>query len=200
MKVAVYVRVSSYRPSEQAKVKSQDTAMQKHEIVAHLLSKGITEYEIYEDKGYSGTKDARPGLKRLMADCRAGQVKMVICWKLDRLFRSLRQLINTLEEFDKLKVEFVALKDSIDLTTHSGRLMMQMLGAFAEFESSIGKERTKAGQDYAVSMGKKLGRKAKPVNKEHVEALILAGVTHREIAESLGVSTKKIQRVLRGTH
>ena len=197
MKVAVYVRVSSYKASDLIKVKSQDTAMQKYEILAHLASKGLTDYEIYEDKGYSGTKDNRPGLRKMMADCRAGRVQMVICWKLDRLFRSLRQLINTLEEFDKLKVEFIALKDSIDLTTHSGRLMMQMLGAFAEFESSIGKERTRAGQEYAISQGKKLGRKPKPVNREHVEALILAGVTHREIAESLNVSTKKIQRVLK---
>lgn len=198
MKTAVYVRVSSYRPEDLYKIKGQDTEMQKREIIAYLASKGIIEYEIYEDKGYSGTKDTRPGLRKLMADCRAGRVGLLVCWKLDRLFRSLRQLINTIEEFDKLKVEFVALRDSIDLATNSGRLMMQMLGAFAEFESNITSERTKSGLDNARAKGVKLGRKIKNVNLEHVRALKEAGVTHKEIADSLGVSTKKIQRVLKG--
>lgn len=199
-RIAIYVRVSTSTSKAKGKgsdARVQDTEMQKREILAHIASRGLQDFEIYEDKGYSGTKDARPALKRLMADCRAGKVRTVICWKLDRLFRSLRHLINTLDEFSRLGLEFVALRDSIDLSTHSGRLMMQLLGAFAEFESSVTRERVNAGLDNARAKGKRLGRRPKPIPEAEMQELLARGATHVELSRALGVSTKTIQRALK---
>lgn len=132
--------------------------MQRRDIELHLAGLGITDFKVYEDRGYSGTKASRPDLNRLLADCRAGKVSHVVCWKLDRLFRSLQHLVNTLSELNALGVQFTALKDGIDLSTASGRLMMQMVGAFAEFEAAVIKERVKAGLENAKAKGTRLGR------------------------------------------
>jgi len=190
--VAVYLRVSTEN------VKNghvQDTAMQRLDIENYLKTKGVTEFEIYEDKGFSGTKKDRPALKKLMADCRQGKVKMVICWKMDRLFRSLKNLMDTLAEFQTFGIEFVALKDGIDLSSATGRLMMQILGAFSEFEAAVIKERVLSGLANARSKGVKLGR---PFKKGHsvVEQLRSEGRTVKEIAEHTGLSKQTVYRSL----
>src|SRR5258708_1137164 len=125
-RVAVYLRVST---------QDQSTALQQQEIESYLIARGWTQTSYYEDK-LTGTHGNRPQLKNLMSDVRQRQVDLVICWKLDRLFRSLKDLISTLQEFSELGVEFISLKDNIDLTTSAGRLMLHILGAFGEFEAS----------------------------------------------------------------
>jgi DNA invertase Pin-like site-specific DNA recombinase len=185
--VAAYVRVSTS--------KDQTTESQLLEITNHLKSKAIYGFQVYNDVGYSGTKKNRPDLKRLMADCRKGKVSMVVCYKLDRLFRSLKDLMDTLAEFQALGVEFVALKDGIDLSTATGRLMMQIIGAFAEFEAAVIKERVLSGLANARSKGVKLGR---PFKKGHgvVKKMKSEGSSVVEIAAHTGLSKKSVYRTL----
>lgn len=186
--VAVYLRVSTND-------KGQSTEMQKLDVETYLRSKDINSFEIYEDKGFSGTKKDRPALNKLIKDCRQGKVSMVVCWKMDRLFRSLKNLMDTLGEFQASNIEFVALKDGIDLSTATGRLMMQIIGAFAEFEASVTKERVVSGLANARSKGIKLGR---PFKKGHsvVGKLRREGRTVKEIAEHTGLSKKTVYRTL----
>ena len=94
----------------------------------------------------------------MLKDARSKRFDVVLCFKMDRLCRSLRDLVITLQDLTELGVEFVAIKDQIDLTTASGRLMTHLLGAFAEFEASLIRERVMSGLANAKAKGKKLGR------------------------------------------
>lgn len=192
-KVAVYLRVSTENTKNGH---TQDTAMQRLDIENYLKSKGITEFQVYEDKGFSGTKKNRPALKKLMTDCKQGDVSMVVCWKMDRLFRSLSDLMHTLAEFSSQGIEFVALKDGIDLSTATGRLMMQIIGAFAEFEAAVIKERVISGLANARSKGVRLGR---PVRAGHavVGKLRNEGKSVFEIAKHTGMSERSVYRTLK---
>lgn len=118
--------------------------------------------ESYIDQGVSGSKDSRPALNRLMVDAQQRRFDVVVTWKLDRYARSLRHLVNSLAEFESLGVQFVSLKDNLDLTTASGRLMFQIIGAMAEFERSLIQERVRAGLRNARAKGKVLGRPQAP--------------------------------------
>lgn len=191
--VAVYLRVST---EGNKNGREQSTDMQRLEIESYLKSKDVTNFVVYEDKGISGTKKDRPALKRLMRDCKAGNVSMVVCYKLDRLFRSLRDLMDTIGTFQTLQIEFVAIKDGIDLSTATGRLMTHIIGAFAEFEAAVIKERVISGLANAKSKGVKLGR---PHKKGHsvVQKLKDEGKTVAEIAEFVGLSRQTIYRTLK---
>ena len=191
-KVGIYLRVST----EGLKGgKEQTTDSQRLEIENYLKLKNIADFVVYEDKGISGTKKDRPALKKLMADCRQGKVSTVVCYKMDRMFRSLSYLMEILSEFTSLGIEFVALKDGIDLSNATGRLMMQILGAFAEFEASVTRERVNSGIAAARAKGIKLGR---PMKSGHsvVGKLKNEGHTAIEIAGITGLSRQTIYRTL----
>ena len=119
-RIGIYLRVST---------QDQATELQRNEIQKFLDARGWTTTFIYEDKA-TGTNGNRTAFKKLMADARQRKVDVVICWKLDRLFRSLKDLISTLQEFNELGIDFISLKDNIDLTTSAGRLMLRIIGAF----------------------------------------------------------------------
>jgi DNA invertase Pin-like site-specific DNA recombinase len=190
--VAAYLRVSTEGTKNGHQ---QSTAMQKLDIETHLKAKGITEFEIYEDLGISGTKKDRPALKKLMIDCRQGKVSMVVCYKLDRLFRSLRDLMETVAEFQKLEVKFISTKDAVDMSSASGRLLFQVLGAFSEFEAAVIRERVISGIANARSKGIILGR---PFKKGHnvIKKLKDEGRSVKEISEHTGLSKRSIYRTL----
>ena len=102
-------------------------------------------------------KDSRPELNRLMAEAHERKFDVVLTWKLDRFGRSLRHLVNALVELEARGVAFGSLKDNIDLSTSSGRLMFQIVGAMAEFERSLITERVRAGMRNARAKGRSLG-------------------------------------------
>jgi DNA invertase Pin-like site-specific DNA recombinase len=110
----------------------------------------------------TGSKESRPELNRLLADARQRKFDVIVVWKLDRFARSLKHLVTALAEFESLGVQFVSLKDNLDLTTASGRLMFQIIGAMAEFERSLIQERVRAGLRNARAKGKRLGRPEAP--------------------------------------
>src|SRR3982751_5607452 len=130
----------------------QDTAVQ----VAALKKAGCE--RIYREKASGGRWD-RPELHRLLDQLRKGDVLVV--WKLDRLSRSLRDVLTIMERLGESGSGFRSLTEAIDTTTPAGRMMMQMVGAFAEFERAMLKERTKAGLDAARQHGRVGGRRKK---------------------------------------
>jgi DNA invertase Pin-like site-specific DNA recombinase len=138
----------------------QDTSAQ----VKALKAAGCE--RIYREKAPGGRWD-RPELHRLLDQLRKGDVLVV--WKLDRLSRSLRDVLTIMERLAEAKAGFRSLTEAIDTTTPAGRMMMQMVGAFAEFERSMLKERTKAGLDAAREEGRVGGRRPKLTPQQQIE-------------------------------
>jgi DNA invertase Pin-like site-specific DNA recombinase len=189
-KVAIYARVSTLD-------KGQDTEVQLRDLRAYAHARGWAIAGEYVDEGQSGGKDRRPELDRLLKDARKRKIDLILCWRLDRLGRSLKHLILTLDELQSLGVGFVSYNENLDLTSSTGRLMFQLLGAFAEFERNLIKERVVAGLANARAKGKKLGRPAKTINVDKMIALRTQGYTLRAIAEVMGVSHAFVNKTLR---
>jgi len=153
---------------------------------------------IFEDRGQSGTTIRRPGLARCLKTLRAGDTLVV--WKLDRLGRSLRDLIITLDGLDERGVRFQSLTESIDTETATGRAMWQMIGVLAELERSLIAERTRAGVRAAQRRGVKFGRKRKLSANQiaHARKLIEDGESRRYVAGLLNVGRVTLYRALLG--
>src|SRR5438270_12239817 len=124
--VAVYARVST--------LNNQDPDMQLSELREYAGRRGWQIVEEFTDQGVSGCKESRPALNRLMSDACRRRFDAVLVWKIDGFGRSLKHLVNALAELTALGVAFVSLRDNIDLSTPSGRLMFQIIAAMAEFE------------------------------------------------------------------
>ena len=167
--------------------------MQLRELREYAAHRDWTIVAEYIDK-MTGSKDSRPALNRLMADAGKRKFDAVLVWKLDRFGRSLRHLVNALAELEALGLTFVSLRDNLDLSTPSGRLMFQIIGAMAEFERSLIQERVKAGLRNAQAKGKKLGRPRLAVDESRVEALRASGASWRETARELKVGIGTVRR------
>ena len=131
-----------------------------------------------------------------MADAKQRNFDVVAVWKIDRFGRSLKHLVNALADLESLGVSFVSLKDSLDLTTASGRLLFQLVTAMAEFERSLIQVRVRAGIRNARSKGHKLGRPRLEVDHERIARLRAAGASVRAISEQLGISVGSVHRAL----
>ena len=151
---------------------------------------------IFTDKA-TGTTVKRPELAKCLKALDAGDV--LIVWKLDRLGRSLRDLIGLLDDLKARGVAFRSLTESIDTATPTGRAMWQMIGILAELERSLLHERTQAGRAAAIARGVKMGRKPKlsPQQVAHARQLREQGKSSKQIAPLLKVSERTVERVLR---
>ena len=153
--------------------------------------------QIYTDR-VSGTKARRPGLEQALSHLRAGDTLVV--WRLDRLGRSLRHLIDTVTELQEKGIGFKSLTESIDTTTSGGRLVFNIFASLAEFEREIIRERTQAGLQAARARGKTGGR-PKALTDKQVEMLNqLAADPNRsvnEICQTLGISRKTFYRYVK---
>ena len=187
-RVAVYARCSTKR--------DQSPDAQLAELRRYCAAREWTITEEIIDHGYTGTNADRPGLKNLLRLVRERKVDVVVVLKLDRLFRSLKHLILTVDEFEELNVEFVSVKDQIDLTTSAGRLLRNLLACFAEFEAALIRERTLIGLDHAVSIGKKLGRPQEN-DIDAIKKLRTQGLSYRKIAKQLNCSMGAVCRALK---
>jgi DNA invertase Pin-like site-specific DNA recombinase len=150
LRCVFYVRVSTNNGH-------QNPEVQLNDLRPFAQSRGWSLVGEYVDH-CTGSKESRPELNRLLADARQRKFDVIVVWKLDRFARSLKHLVVALAEFESLGVQFVSLKDNLDLTTASGRLMFQIIGAMAEFERSLIQERVRAGLRNARAKGKRLGR------------------------------------------
>src|SRR5205823_10613982 len=126
-------------------------------------------------------------LNRLMIDAKRRKCDVIAVWKLDRFGRSLKHLVNSLAELESLGVSFISLRDNLDLSTPSGRLMFGIIAAMAEFERELIRERVRAGLQNAKRKGKKLGRPRVVVDVDRVAALRRTGASWRAISHKLGV-------------
>lgn len=149
MRVALYARVST--------LNGQNPETQLIELREYAARREWQVAGEYVDAGVSGSKDSRPSLNRLMAHAHQRRFDAILVWKLDRFGRSLKHLVTAIAELEALGVTFVSLKDNWDLSTPSGRLMFQIVGAMAEFERSLIVERIKAGMRRRLE-GLPLGR------------------------------------------
>lgn len=197
MKAAMYGRVSTHN--------GQNPEMQLRELREYCQHRGWDVTGCYTDVGVSGTKDSRPALNRLMADAHQRRFDAIVVWKLDRFGRSLRHLLNSLAELEALGVAFVSLRDNLDLTTPTGRLMFQVIGAMAEFERSLIVERVKAGMRNARAKGKRIGRPPRtylsPDTREAVaEAYRNGEGSLRQVAVRFGTSVGMVQRCVGAYH
>lgn len=154
----------------------------------------------FEDRGISGAESARPGLASALSMLGSGDVLVV--WKLDRLGRSLGQLIVMIDGIGKAGAGFQSLSEAIDTTTAGGRLIFHVMGALAEFERALIGERTKAGMQAAKRRGKPIGRPRKLTGHQlaRARALIEAGEeTRAGVAELFGVDVATLRRGLQKT-
>jgi DNA invertase Pin-like site-specific DNA recombinase len=130
-----------------------------------------------------------------MTDAHQRRFDAILVWKIDRFGRSLKHLVNALADLGAYGVTFISLRDNLDLSTPSGRLMFQIIGAMAEFERALIQERVKAGLRNAKSKGKRLGRPRRVLDSSRVTDLRAAGASWRAIAHELGVGPATLYRV-----
>ncbi|SHU56072.1 resolvase [Mycobacteroides abscessus subsp. abscessus] len=151
---------------------------------------------IFTDEGISGSVSSRPELDKCLVHLRSGDTLVV--WRLDRLARSLKNLLELVESLSQRGIHLRSLTESIDTSSASGRLVLSVFGALAEFERSLIIERTQAGLMAARLRGAKIGRPAAMSAGQVEQAKTLVGAGHRvsEVARSLGVGRSTLYRVL----
>ena len=189
-RVGIYLRVST---------DSQTTENQRRELEAVAGRSGWDVVALYEDAGISGAKgrDKRPGFDRLLKDATNRKVNLVAAWSVDRLGRSLQDLIGFLTELRALNCDLYLHQQALDTSTPSGRAMFQMLGVFAEFERGMIRERVNADLARARAKGVKLGRhRVKPSVEARIRELKAEGMGILKIGRTVGVGTSVVQRVL----
>lgn len=185
-KIAIYLRVSTT---------DQSCELQQREIEQFIKAKNWTVTHIFQDKA-TGTNGNRSELIAMLKAAKVGHIDTIICWKLDRLFRSLKDLVNTLHSLSEMNIDFISIKDQIDMTTPSGRLMTHLLAAFAEFEASMIRERVRAGIANARAKGQVLGR-PRQISPSLVYELRKAGLSMSQIAKQVGCSKSAISKTLK---
>jgi DNA invertase Pin-like site-specific DNA recombinase len=191
-RVAVYVRVSTTE---------QNTRNQRRELKEAAERNGWEVVKVYEDAGLSGAKgrDQRPGLDALLKAVTRRDIDLVAAWSVDRLGRSLTDLLGLLSELHAKGVDLYLHQQGLDTSTPSGRAMFQMMGVFAEFERAMIRERVMAGLARAREEGTKLGRRriedADVKKAAAIRSALAAKTGIRRIARDLGVGVGTVLRI-----
>jgi DNA invertase Pin-like site-specific DNA recombinase len=197
--IAKYKRVSTF---------NQDVEMSLQEESINLFIKRMkednpnNEYLIknYEDYGVSGKTTERKAFMKMMSDVEKGFINIIIFTKLDRLARSLQDLLNTTSILDSKGVKFIVVEQNLDTTTYQGRLLFQIIGAFSEFERNIIRERMEAGRKRAEIVGTKSGkpchRPQVKIDEDGVRYKFKKGMSMHSIAKQYKVSITPIRRIL----
>jgi len=182
-RIAIYARVST---------QDQDPQMQLRELRAYAKSRAFTVAHEFIDH-LSGTTSVRPELSQLWQTARARKIDTVLVWKFDRFARSTKQLIDALEEFRHLGVDFISITEQIDTGSPMGKAMFTVISAIAEFERSLISERVRSGLAKARAQGKRHGRpKTSPETIKEIKRLRKQRMTLNKIARQLGVSHQTV--------
>jgi len=179
MRAAIYARVSTHN--------GQDPMLQVRELREYCARRSWEIAGEYVNTGVSGAKDSRPELNRLVADARRRRFDVLAVYRYDRFARSLRQLVNALEEFCSLGIEFVSLHEGVDTSTPNGRLIFGIFASIAEFERELIRDRVRSGLRNARAKGKRLGRPKVIVDARRIATLRDSGASWPAIAAKLGV-------------
>lgn len=191
-RVALYLRVSTTE---------QTTANQRRQLKAVAARHGWTVVRVFEDAGISGAKDrnARPALDAMLKAVARREVDMVAAWSVDRLGRSLMDLLVLLRELHAKGVDLFLHQQGLDTSSPSGRAMFQMMGVFAEFERAMIRERVLAGLARAKEQGTRLGRRriedADTAKAAAIRAALASGNGIRRIARDLKVGVGTVLRL-----
>src|ERR1700730_16107159 len=187
-RIAIYLRVSTSK---------QETSNRRRELEAVAARSGWEVVRVFEDAGISGAKgrDERPGLDALLKAVNAKEFDMVATWSVDRLGRSLTDLLSILQCLRDKGVDLFLHQQGLDTSTTAGKAMFQMLGVFAEFERGIIRERVNAGLARAREKGVMLGRpRIDPAVERRIKALRKKGYGYLKIGRELGIGTRAAQR------
>jgi len=186
-RVIIYARVSR---------KEQNVDMQIIDLRAYAKARGLEIIKEYIDYA-SGSRNDRANYLKLFNEVRKHKTDCVLVWKFDRFARSTRELINALEEFNSLEVDFISFKENIDTSTPTGKILFTMISAFAEFERAIIRERVKAGMEKAQAKGKLIGRPKIPsFTLKAALDLKGTGMGYRDICKKLGISKSTYYQVI----
>ena len=185
-RAAIYARVSTHN--------GQNPEMQLDEVREYCRRRGWKIEGEYVDEGISGSKEHRPALDRLLSDCRKRLVDAVVVYRYDRFARSLRQLVNALDEFRALGIDFVSLHEGVDTSTPNGRLVFGIFASIAEFERELIRDRVRSGLELARSRGRQLGRPRVVVDASRVASLRAQGRSWAAISAELGIGKGTAQR------
>jgi DNA invertase Pin-like site-specific DNA recombinase len=178
----------------------QDTENQRRELEASAARSGWLVVRIYEDAGISGAKgrDKRPGLDAMLKAVNRKEFDMVAAWSVDRLGRSLTDLLSILQGLHDKGVDLFLHQQGLDTSTTAGRAMFQMLGVFAEFERGIIRERVNSGLARAKAKGTKLGRPAISLELERkAQRALRKGTGILKVAKLVGLGTGTVHRIKR---
>lgn len=187
--VAIYARVSTDR---------QTVDMQIHELKEYVKRRGWNLYREFIDQGYSGSDTKRPAFQEMMNEAKKRKFDVLLVWKLDRLSRSMKDLVMVLNELGGLGIDFVSYDNNLDTSTPTGKLVFHVIGAVAEFEKDIIKERVRAGLENARRKGKKLGRPSVDDSViEEAKVLRGQGKSFRKIGKELGISEGVVRQRLK---
>ncbi len=184
--VALYARVSTL---------DQNCEVQLEDLRRYAGKRFARCFE-YTDTGVSGAQRHRPQLDALMRDAHRRLFDVVLVWKFDRFARSLKHLIESLDEFSALGIDFISLTEGVDTTTPAGQLLFHIVGAVAQFERDLIAERVRAGMAHARAMGKHIGRPRAKVDLEAVRSLRSQAKSLRAIASTLGIPVSRVRRAL----
>jgi DNA invertase Pin-like site-specific DNA recombinase len=188
-RAAIYTRVST---------DNQTIENQLRELRQVAQRRGWEVVEVYNDAGISGAKGRaeRPGLDLMLNDASRRKFDVVMAWAIDRLGRSLIDLLGTIQHLEACGVDLYLDQQAIDTTTPMGKLVFQVTGAFAEFERSMIRQRVRAGLKRAVAQGAQLGRpKIDAAVERKVQRQLEKGIGILKVAKSLGLGTGTVQRI-----
>lgn len=192
MRVAIYARVSTRQHGQD--VNTQLLALR--DWAKHKKAKIVSEYA---DRGWSGAKERRPELDRLMKDARRRQFDAVLVARFDRFARSVKHLILALDEFNGLGIDFISLSENVDTSTPMGRMVFHVLAAVAELERSLIKERVQLGVDRARKQGKRLGRPRKKNIDEQEIARQVRSESIKAVARQWGIARSTVRAICHRT-
>lgn len=183
-RAALYVRVSTGE---------QNSEPQERALREYVHRRGWKVQKIYRDQGISGASSKRPALNELLKECRRGSIDVLVVWKFDRFARSLNALISGLETCRALGIDFLSVTEAVDTSLPAGELVLQMIGAVAQFERSLIGERVRAGLANARAKGMTLGRPplrklTRTERRELRRMRIQQRLPFRELAKKFGVS------------
>lgn len=193
-RAALYLRVST---------DGQSTDLQRRDLMQACEHRGWTVVDVYEDAGISGGRgrEGRPAFDRLCQDAIRRHFDVIAAWSVDRLGRSLQDLVGFLGETQSAGVNLYLHQQAVDTTTPAGRALFQMMGVFAEFERAMIVNRVRAGLASAKSKGVVLGRPRKDTKViRRIERAKAKGFSIRAIAAQLGVSVGTVHRAIHGKH
>jgi DNA invertase Pin-like site-specific DNA recombinase len=198
-RAVVYVRVSTSNRTSSGDGFEQNPKVQEIPLRQMIAQRGWTLVRVYSDR-MSGAKENRPGLNGLMQAARRGEFDAVVVWRFDRFARSIEQFVLALAEFRALGIDFVSCQEALDTSTPMGKAMFTIIGAMAELERNVIRERVVAGMEYArhhgTKTGNSIGRPKRIFDRSEVVRLRDGGLSIEKIAREMRIGVGTVVRVI----